>query len=157
MEWDLISAASSILFPFNGFCDHNTLLTKGLVWSSRAHAGKYFQLVLPIRLIVFRRGEVLWERASMLKRIAATLMYMCRQYGGRWWPISLQLRIVFGLRWAATICVRQRSHFPSIPFTSRENERYEIVWRKQVESYRFSTKAFFYFSLFCGRSFTKNG
>lgn len=62
VEWDLICAASSILFSFNGFCcDHNSLLTKGLVWSSRAHTGKYFQLALPIKLIVFRRGEVLWE------------------------------------------------------------------------------------------------
>lgn len=62
VEWDLICAASSILFSFNGFyCYHNTLLTKGLVWSSRAHTGKYFQLVLAIKLIVFRRGEILWE------------------------------------------------------------------------------------------------
>lgn len=62
VEWFYLCSFEYILFPFNGFyCDHNTLLMKELVWASRTHTGKYFQLVLPIKLIVFRRGEVLWE------------------------------------------------------------------------------------------------
>lgn len=50
----------------------NTLLTKALVWLSRTD--KYFHLVLPIRLIVFRRGDVLQETFCRETRRAAVLV-----------------------------------------------------------------------------------
>lgn len=60
----------------------------------------------------WRSLRELLYRNALLRRV---YMYMCiAQCGGRWWPISLQLRIVFGSRWAA-ICVRQRSHLSVNP------------------------------------------